>query len=90
MQGSGLSASCLKGINAPMIVQCPNCGKQVVVDGLGRKRLNIDVKNVCDTLRDSSTVAEAAKKLGCSRAYIYKIQKDKGISLKKFSKENIK
>ena len=39
---------------------------------IGRKPLNITVNLICDALRDSSTVAHAAKKLGCSRGYIYK------------------
>lgn len=88
LQGSGLSASSLKRTDAVMKVQCPNCGKQVVVDGLGRKRLNIDVKNICDALCDGSTVTETAKKWGCSRGYIYKVLKACGM-LRRRSK-NIK
>jgi hypothetical protein len=63
-----------------MIVQCPNCGKPVSVNGLGRKPLNIGVKNICDTLQDCKSIALAAEKLGCSRAYIYKVLKCEGLS----------
>jgi len=56
-------------------VTCPDCGKQVPVPkmgkGLGRKPLNIDVKNICDTLRSHRDIALAAKSLHCSRGYIY-------------------
>ena len=63
-----------------MIVQCPHCRKTVVVNGLGRKSLNIGVKNICDTLQDCKNIALAAEKLGCSRAYIYKVLKCEGLS----------
>ncbi len=38
----------------------------------GHKLLNVSVISLCDALRDSSSVEQAAEKLGCSRAYIYK------------------
>lgn len=63
-----------------MIVQCPHCRKTVVVNGLGRKSLNIGVKNICDTLQDCKNIALAAEKLGCSWAHIYKVLKSKGLS----------
>jgi hypothetical protein len=70
-----------------MIIKCPNCGEAVPVNGLGRKPLNITVKNICDALRDSLTVTEAAKVMGgCSRAYIYKTLKAQGMSPKSFTK----
>ena len=34
-----------------MLVQCPHCSKSVVVNGLGRRPLNIAVTKVCDALR---------------------------------------
>lgn len=34
-----------------MIVQCPHCGKSVVVNGLGRKRLNVSLAFVCKALQ---------------------------------------
>jgi len=58
-----------------MIVQCPHCGKSVVVNGIGRKPFNIPVNNVCDALRLHRSVPAAANELGCSRAYIYKVLK---------------
>jgi len=63
-----------------MIIRCPNCGKPVVVNGLGRKRLNIPLKNVCDALRLHRSVLAAANELGCSRAYIYKVLKAAGLT----------
>ena len=64
-------------------ITCPNCGSKVPIakmNRLGRKPLNIDVKNICDTLADSSTVGRAADLLGCSRGYIYKVLKSVGLS----------
>ena len=55
-----------------MLVQCPNCGQQVLVNGLGRKPLNIPFKNICEALQTYHSVAAAAKELNCSKAYIYK------------------
>ena len=63
-----------------MIVQCPNCGKTVFVNGLGRKPLGIAVKIVLDTLQDCRSITLAAEKLGCSRAYIYQELKKHGMN----------
>ncbi len=41
-----------------MLVQCPHCGKPVVVNGLGRKPLNIPLKNVCESLQTHRSVAQ--------------------------------
>jgi len=68
-----------------MKYQCPNCGQHITVNGLGRKPLNITVNNVCDALQGHSNVVATAKELGCSRAYIYKVLKENGLSLKDFS-----
>ena len=65
-----------------MEVQCPHCGKPVQVKGIGRKPLGIPVKIVCDTVQAHSTVSGAALELGCSRAYIYKILKDAGLTVR--------
>lgn len=65
-----------------MKVQCPNCGKPVVVNGLGRKRLNIPLRNVCESLEAHCNVAAAAQELNCSEAYIFKVLKDKGLKPK--------
>ena len=50
---------------------CPKCGATLPIRRSGRKKLNIDVNNICDALRAYRDVALAAEKLGCSRAYIY-------------------
>ncbi len=65
-----------------MIVQCPHCGKPVAVNGFGRRPLNIVVTKVCDALRLHRSVLAAANELGCSRAYIYKVLKEHGMSPK--------
>ena len=65
-----------------MKVQCPHCGKPVVVNGLGRRRLNIPLKNILDTVSRHTTVAAAAGELGCSPAYIFGVLKANGLKLK--------
>ena len=63
-----------------MLVQCPHCGGTVVVNGFGRRPLNIAVIKVCDALRLHRSVLTAANELGCSRAYIYKVLKVEGLT----------
>lgn len=65
-----------------MLVQCPNCGKSVVVKGIGRKPLNIPLKNVCESLKAHHSVKAAASELGCSEAYIFAALKANGLKLK--------
>ena len=65
-----------------MIINCPHCGKPVIVNGLGRKPLNIPLKNVCDTLRGHGHVGAAAQELGCSQGYIFNTLKNHGLKLK--------
>ena len=65
-----------------MIVQCPHCGNPVVVNGLGRKPLNIPLKNVCESLQAHRNVAAAANELNCSQGYIFKVLKDNGLRTK--------
>lgn len=65
-----------------MIIQCPNCGEKVVVNGLGRKPLNIPLKNVYDALRVQGSAAAAANELRCSQAYIFQVLKANGLNLK--------
>ena len=64
-----------------MKIQCTHCGKSVVVNGLGRKRLNIPLKNVCDALQAHHSIAAAAKELGCSPAYIFGVLKANRLKL---------
>ena len=67
-----------------MKVQCPNCGQNITLNGLGRKPLNITVNNVYDALEKRRNVKAAADELDCSRAYIYRVLKENGRSLKDF------
>ena len=62
-----------------MIIQCPHRGERVVVNGLGRKRLNIPLKNICEALRSDGTVAAAARELHCSQGYIFNVLKSHGL-----------
>lgn len=69
-----------------MIIPCPNCGEPVVVNGLGRRRLDIPLKIVCDALRAHRSTAAAAQELGCSQGYIFKVLKANGLKLKEVIK----
>ncbi len=64
-----------------MIVQCPHCGKPVPVNGLGRKRLDIPLKNVLESLQAYRDVTAAARELGCSPSYIFGVLKKNGSKL---------
>jgi len=64
-----------------MLVQCPHCGQSVAVNGLGRKRLNIPLKNVCEALQARRSVVDAADELNCSQGYIFGILKANGLKL---------
>ena len=70
-----------------MIVTCPHCGKAVTVNGLGRKRLNIPLKNILESLRAHRNVAAAATELGCSPAYIFGSLKANGLHLQEIIKQ---
>ena len=65
-----------------MIVLCPHCGKQVGVNGLGRKPLNIPLKNICESLQAHHSVVAAAQELSCSEAYIFGVLKTSGLKVK--------
>ncbi len=65
-----------------MLVRCPHCGQTVTVYGLGRKRLSIPLKNVCESLKVHRSVVAAAQELNCSQGYIFKILKDNGLKLR--------
>jgi hypothetical protein len=65
-----------------MIVQCPHCGQPVSVNGLGRKPLNIPLKNVLESLQVCRNVNAAATELGCSPSYIFNVLKENGLKLK--------
>ncbi|AHB13487.1 hypothetical protein GY50_0707 [Dehalococcoides mccartyi GY50] len=62
-----------------MIIQCPHCGERIEVNGLGRKRLNIPLKNICEALQSERNVASAARKLNCSQGYIFNALKTEGL-----------
>jgi len=66
-----------------MIVQCPHCGQPVSVNGLGRKPLNIPLKNVLESLQTHHNVTAAARELRCSPSYIFSVLKKKGLKLNK-------
>ena len=72
-----------------MLVQCPHCGKPVVVNGLGRKPLNIPLKNVCESLQIHRNVAAAASELNCSQGYIFGVLKANGLKLKDVKSHNL-
>lgn len=65
-----------------MIIKCTNCGEFIAVNGLGRKPLNIPLKNVCEALQVHRNVSMAAKELNCSEGYIFNVLKTNGFKLK--------
>ena len=70
-----------------MIIPCPHCGKPVTVNGLGRKPLNIPLKNICEALQLFRNVAVVAQELNCSQGYIYNALKANGLRLKDVIKD---
>jgi hypothetical protein len=58
-----------------MFVKCPNCGLEVQVRGLGRKRLDIGLNKVLDALRGQRSVVAAATELKCSPGYVFNMLK---------------
>ena len=62
-------------------IQCHHCGQLVERHISGRKMLNHPVKIVYDALRQYRTVTAAAKKLNCSRVYVYKVLKEAGLTV---------
>lgn len=54
-------------------INCPKCGEEIhILNSLGRKSLNISAIFICGALQRHSSVAATARKLACSRGYIYK------------------
>jgi hypothetical protein len=53
-----------------------------VVNGLGRKPLNIPLKNICEALQTHRSVVLAAQELNCSEGYIFNALKVNGLKLK--------
>ena len=70
-----------------MIVKCPHCGKKVTVNGLGRKPLNIPIKNILESLQAHRSVTAAAEELGCSPSYIFGVLKANGLKLREVIKK---
>jgi hypothetical protein len=64
-----------------MKVVCQHCGQEIVVNGLGRKPLNIPLKNICEALQALGNVEAVAQKLECSPGYIFKVLKANGLTL---------
>jgi len=68
--------------NQTNLITCPNCGAKLPIakkNRSGRKPLNINVKNICDTLRTCCDISVAGQKLKCSRGYIYKVLGEHGL-----------
>ena len=64
-----------------MKITCPCCHTEITVNGLGRKKLDMPVKNIYDALARYSSITLAAESLGCSRGYIYKILKEQKVNI---------
>jgi len=64
-------------------VTCPNCGEKIKVKGTGgRKPKDLPVIFVCDKLKATRSVKQAAEELDCSRGYIYKVLKAAGLGVR--------
>lgn len=72
-----------------MLIDCPHCGGKVSVNGLGRPPLNIPVIKIRDALQLHRNVARAARELGCSRGYIYKVLKTSGLKVEDVAKGKV-
>lgn len=58
----------------------PKCGEKIKGKGTeGRKPKDIHVIFICDTLRSTHSVKQAAEVLGCSQGYIYKVLEAAGL-----------
>jgi hypothetical protein len=63
-------------------INCPVCGAEIpITHSSGRKPLNLSVNLICDTLKRTHSIKDAAEELGCSRAYIYKVLKTQKTTL---------
>lgn len=65
-----------------MHIKCPHCDKTITVNGLGRKRKDIPLKNVYEALHACHSVGGAAAELKCSQGYIYNVLKEHGLKSK--------
>jgi len=72
-----------------MLINCPRCGETIVVSSSGRKPLNIPVIFICDALQLHRSVTAAARELGCSRGYIYKVLKTNGLKVGDIAKGKV-
>ncbi len=70
-----------------MKVRCPNCGNEISINGLGRRPLSIPLINICDSIKAQHGVRAAAQELGCSPAYIFKVLKSHGLTIKLLMEE---
>ena len=70
-----------------MKVVCQNCGKEVIVGGLGRPRKKLDGNKVLASLRASGSVAATAKEYGVSRGSIRNTMKAIGLTTKDIIKK---
>jgi hypothetical protein len=61
---------------------CPACGQKIKINGLGRKPLNIPLKNICEMLASCRDISTTAGKLGCSQGYIYNALKANRLKVK--------
>jgi hypothetical protein len=62
-----------------MKITCPHCNEKFDLTLSGHPlKLDMPVITIINTLSECSSITQAAKKLGCSRAYIYFQLKLKG------------
>lgn len=54
------------------IIYCPKCGEKIKLNRKGRKKLNIPVTTIYNTIQAYKNITVVAASLGCSRTYIYR------------------
>ena len=70
-----------------MKVECPNCGNEVIVSGLGRPKKKLDGIKVLATLQASGSVTATAKEYAVSRGSIRNVMKAIGLKTKDIIKK---
>ena len=53
-----------------MKIKCHHCGESILINGMGRPKLNLDGNKVLASLRATGSVTLTAKEFSCSRGSI--------------------
>lgn len=64
-----------------MKIICPKCGKVIDVPGLGRRRLQVSVRNILDCVKATNTALAASQRAGVSKSYLFAVLKRQNLKL---------